>query len=115
MSNPEKITLRKVKDILIVQLPAALSADTKEDFDEKVEYALADTPGVLILDFAKVTSADAAGVKSLDFAFMRCEEIDTPLIMAAVADSIRPALEAAGYLKRGEESATADEAVQANL
>jgi anti-anti-sigma regulatory factor len=115
MASPEKITLRKVKDILIVQLPTALSADTKEDFDEKVEYALADTPGVLILDFAKVTAADAAGLNSLDFAFMRCEEIDTPLILAAVAPAIRPALDAAGYLKRGEEAATADEAVEANL
>ena len=115
MSNENKVTLRKVKDILIVQLPPALSAATKEDFDEKVEYALADTPGVLILDFAKVTSADADGVKSLHFAFMRCEEIDTPLILAAVSPAIRPSLDAAGYLKRGEEAATADEAVEANL
>jgi anti-anti-sigma regulatory factor len=115
MANPDKITLRKVKDILVVQLPPALTAATKDDFDEKVEYALADTPGVLILDFAKVTSADAAGVMGLEFGFMRCEEIDTPLILAAVSNTIRPALEAAGYLKRAEEAATADEAVQANL
>src|SRR5690349_13760784 len=89
MSTPDKLTLRKVKDILILQLPTALSADTKDDFDEKVEYALADTPGVLILDFANVQSVDEAGLKGLDFAFMRCEEIETPLIVAAVPDDIR--------------------------
>ena len=54
MSANNKVTLRKVKDLLVVQLPPALSAETKEEFNEKVQYALADTPAVLILDFARV-------------------------------------------------------------
>lgn len=115
MSDASKVTLRKVKDILVVQLPAALSADTREDFNEKVQYALADTPAVLILDFAKVQSADAEGLQSIHFAFLRCDEIDTPLILAAVSDTIRPALVEAGYFEKAEEAVTADEAVEKNL
>ena len=115
MSNDNKVTLRKVKDLLVVQLPSALSAETGEEFNEKVQYALADTPAVLIIDFARVQSADADGIKSIHFAFLRCDEIDTPLILAAVPESIRPALTDAGYFANAEEAATADEAVQANL
>ncbi|TPW16322.1 MAG: hypothetical protein FD129_744 [bacterium] len=115
MSSDNKVTLRKVKDILVVQLPSALSAETQEDFNEKVQYALADTPAVLIIDFAKVQSADADGIKSIHFAFLRCDEIDTPLILAAVSEAIRPGLVAAGYFAKAEEAATADEAVEANL
>lgn len=115
MSANNKVTLRKVKDLLVVQLPPALSAETKEEFNEKVQYALADTPAVLILDFARVESADADGIQSIRFAFLRCDEIDTPLILAGVSDAIRPGLVEAGYFKNAEEMATADEAVEKNL
>lgn len=115
MSNVNKVTLRKVKDLLVVELPPALSAETKEEFNEKVQYALADTPAVLIIDFARVQSADADGIKSIHFAFLRCDEIDTPLILAGIPDAIRPGLVEAGYFKKAEEMATADEAVEKNL
>jgi anti-anti-sigma regulatory factor len=65
MSNDAmNVTLRKVHDILVVELPVALNAETRPHINEKVEYAMADTPGALILDFARVTAADAEGLQA---------------------------------------------------
>lgn len=116
MSNDAtNVTLRKVHDILVVELPAVLNAETQPHFNEKVEYALADTPGALILDFSRVGSADAAGVQALDFAFVRSAEIDMPLALTGLAPAVKPLVETAGYLERAGYFATVDEAVASGL
>lgn len=114
MSDSQSVTTRMVRDILIVELPATLSAGIQTSFNEKVEYALADTPGVVILDCGQVTACDEAGMKSLDFLFTRAGEIDLPVVVAAASQTLLGTLRGAGYIELVEIEPTVEEALAHN-
>lgn len=114
MSDSPTVTTRMVRDILVVELPPTLAADLERPFNEKVEYALADTPGVVILDCSKVTVADAAGTKALDFLFTRCAEIDLPVVVAAAGPDLLRMVRDAGYIGLVEVEPTVEDALAHN-
>ena len=111
-----EVTTRKVRDIVIVDLPAKIDAGTAASFNEKVEWALADTPGVVIVNFAPVKQSEPAGVKALDFLFLRTQEVDIPVVLAGADDAIRKLLDDAGYLKQAAgTAASVDEALDSDM
>lgn len=114
MSDSPTVTTRMVRDILVVELPPTLAADLQKPFNEKVEYALADTPGVVVLDCSKVTTADPAGMKALDFLFTRCAEIDLPVVVAAARPELLQLVRDAGYIGLIETEPTVEDALAHN-
>ncbi len=110
------VTTRKVRDIVIVDLPETIDASTETSFNEKVEWAMADTPGAVIVNFEPVKTANAAGVKALGFLFMRAQEVDIPVILAGADPSVEPLLDKAGYLKQAAGTAAdVDEALESDM
>jgi hypothetical protein len=109
MTDNAGVTHRKVDDIFILELPAPGRAAGAEA-NRWVEWGLADSPGVVIVDFARTTEADAAGV-----------EASVPLRprrrggyrggFAALGANLKPQMEAAGYLKRAKAFDTVDDAI----
>jgi len=111
-----EVTTRRVRDIVIVDLPETIDAGTEASFNEKVEWALADTPGVVIVNFEPVKKSDAAGIKALDFLFMRTAEVDIPVVLAGAGADLQKQLESAGYLGQAAGSAgSVDEALDSDM
>lgn len=111
MTDNAGVTHRKVDDIFILELPARLDAASGAEANRWVEWGLADSPGVVVVDFSRTTEADAAGVEAFKFLFARAAEVDIEVGFAGLGAGLKPQMEAAGYLKRAQAFDTVDEAV----
>jgi anti-anti-sigma factor len=107
-----QVTTRRIRDVVVVELPATFTSESEQQFNEKVEWALADTPAGVVLDFSQVKSIDGGGVGALDFLFMRTEEVDIPVVICCSDDPILAQLEEAGYLHAAQQAESVDEAVE---
>lgn len=112
MSNSAgSVTHRKIDDIFILELPAHFSAEAGTEANRWVEWGLADSPGVVIVDFAKTRAADADAIPSLNFLFDRAAEVDIEVGLTGMNDTLRGLMETAGFVKRARTFATVDDAV----
>lgn len=100
--NSNQVTSRRIRDVVIVELPASFTSEIEKPFNEKVEWALADTPGGVVVDFSRVTVVDQGGIEGLKFLFKRTREIDLPVGLAGVNDSTKALLDQAGFLRYAE-------------
>ena len=112
MSDASQVTTRRVRDVCVVELPGSFTSESSQSFNEKVEWALADTPGGVVVDFSAVQSADSGGVNALKFLFERSREVDIPVVFSGVSAATRTLLEQGGYLKSAQVATNVDEAVE---
>jgi anti-anti-sigma regulatory factor len=110
--NSNQVTSRRIRDVVVVELPASFTSDIEKPFNEKVEWALADTPGGVVVDFSRVTVVDQGGIEGLKFLFKRTREIDLPVGLAGVSDSTKALLDQAGFLRHAELYNSVDEAAE---
>lgn len=112
MTNPETgVTHRKIDDIFILELPAHFSAAAGSEANRWVEWGMADSPGVVIVDFTKTTGADADAIPSFQFLFDRAAEVDIEVGLAGMNATLRGLMDAAGFVKRARTFDTVDDAV----
>jgi anti-anti-sigma regulatory factor len=110
--NSNQVTSRRIRDVAIVELPASFTSDVEKQFNEKVEWALADTPGGVVVDFSRVTMVDQGGIAGLKFLFKRTREIDIPVGLAGVNETAKALIDQAGFLRYAELYGNVDEAAE---
>ena len=109
-NDASQVNTRRIRDVVIVELPPAFTSEAEKSLSQKIEWELADTPGGVVLDFSRVTSADDGGMKALKWLFRRTDEIDLPVMIVGLGGSVRPIVESAGYLDYADEADTVEEA-----
>ena len=108
---PLRVTQERRDGVLILALAGRVGFESADAFAATVAEAMAKGHRNLVVDLASVDYVSSAGLKALETAAAQCAEMRGTLVLCAVTEPVRVALDLAGARSRLPIALTRDGAV----